>query len=71
MVGRSERSVLIDNLPGGTYAASVANSMGSMIEGSSLSGLLTRVEKGYIRIRPAGNGRTRSRGSGSSLSHRA
>src|SRR6516165_2479249 len=52
------------------YAASLANWTGSTIEGSSFSGLLTRVEIGHIRIRPAGNGRIRSRGSGSSLSHR-
>jgi hypothetical protein len=32
--------------------------------------LLTRVEMGRMRIRSAGNGRIRSRGSGSSLSHR-
>jgi hypothetical protein len=53
-----------------TYAALLANSMGSIIEGSSFSGLLTRVEIGHIRIRPAGNGRIRSRGSTSSLSQR-
>jgi hypothetical protein len=53
-----------------TYAASLVNSTGSIIEGSSLSGLLTRVEIGQIRMRPAGNGRIRSQGSGSSLSHR-
>jgi hypothetical protein len=32
------------------YAASVA-SIGSIIDGSSFSGLLTRVEIGHIRIR--------------------
>jgi hypothetical protein len=53
-----------------TYAASLANWTGSTIEGSSFSGLLTRVEIGQIRIKSAGNGRIRSRGSGSSLSHR-
>ena len=34
---------------------------GSMIDGSSLSGLLTRVEIGHIRIGSAGNGRIKSR----------
>jgi hypothetical protein len=53
-----------------SYAASLANSIGSIIEGSSFSGLLTRVDMGHMRIRPAGNGRIRSLGSGSSLSHR-
>jgi len=53
------------------YAAEVANSMGSTIEGSSFSGLLTRVEIGHIRILPAGKGRINSCGSGSSLSQRA
>jgi hypothetical protein len=52
------------------YAAEVANTTGSTIEGSSFSGLLTRVEIGHIRIGSAGNGRIRSPGSGSSLSHR-
>jgi hypothetical protein len=33
------------------YAASVAGSIGSIIDGSSFSGLLTRVEIGHIRIR--------------------
>jgi hypothetical protein len=37
------------------YAAD--NSMGSTIEGSSFSGLLTRVEVDHIRIGSAGNGR--------------
>jgi hypothetical protein len=49
---------------------SLANSTGSTIDGSSFSGLLTRVEIGHIRIRSAGNGRIRLRGSGSSLNHR-
>jgi|SRR6516162_5739646 len=52
------------------YAASVASSIGSMIDGSSFSGLLTRVEIGHIRIKSAGNGRIKSRGSGSSPSQR-
>jgi hypothetical protein len=52
------------------YAASLANWTGSMIDGSSFSGLLTRVEIGQIHMRPAGKERIRSRGSGSSLSHR-
>jgi hypothetical protein len=50
------------------YAAD--NSIGSRIEGSSFSGLLTRVEIGHIRIGSAGNGPIRSRGSYSSLSQR-
>jgi hypothetical protein len=44
--------------------------IGSTIEGSSFSGLLTRVEIGHIRIGSAGNGLIRSPGSGSSLSQR-
>jgi hypothetical protein len=36
------------------YAAEVVNSIGSTIEGSSFSGLLTRVEIGHIRISPGG-----------------
>ena len=35
--------------------------IGSIIDGSSLSGLLTRVEIGHIRIGSAGNGRIKSR----------
>jgi hypothetical protein len=35
-----------------------------MIEGSSFSGLLTRVEIGDMRIRSAGKGRIKSRGWG-------
>src|SRR6266568_9550729 len=57
--------------PATAYAASGASSIGSTIEGSSFSGLLTRVEIGHIRIRPARNCRIRSCGSGSSLSQRA
>ena len=53
------------------YAAEVANSIGSTIEGSSFSGLLTRVEIGHIRMASAGKGRINSCGSGSSLSQRA
>jgi hypothetical protein len=53
------------------YAAEVANAIGSTIEGSSFSGLLTLVEIGHIRIGSAGYGRIKSRGSGSSLSQRA
>jgi hypothetical protein len=52
------------------YAASVAIRIGSIMEGSSFSGLLTRVEIGHIRIKSAGKGRIRSRGSGSSPSQR-
>jgi hypothetical protein len=40
-----------------SYAALFANSMGSVTERSSFSGLLTRVEIGHVRIKPAGNGR--------------
>jgi hypothetical protein len=47
-----------------------ASSIGSTIEGSSFSGLLTRVEIGHMRIRSAANGRIKSRGSGSSPSQR-
>jgi hypothetical protein len=36
-----------------SYATSTASSIGSTIEGSSFSGLLTRVEIGHIRIRSA------------------
>ncbi len=53
-----------------TYAASVVTPAGSTIDGSSFSGLLTRVEIGHMRIGPAGNGRINSRGSASSLNHR-
>jgi hypothetical protein len=53
-----------------SYAASVAGSMGSKIERSSFSGLLTRVEIAHIRSSSAGKGRIRSRGSGSSPSQR-
>ena len=51
------------------YAAD--NLIGSTIDGSSFSGLFTRVEIGHIRIGSAGNGTIKSRGSGSSLSQRA
>jgi hypothetical protein len=46
----------------GVHAAD--NSIGSTIDGSSFSGLLTRFEIGHIRIGSAGNRRIRSRGSG-------
>jgi hypothetical protein len=46
--------------------AVVANSIGSRIDGSSFSGLLTRVEIGHIRIGSEGYGRIKSLGSGSS-----
>jgi hypothetical protein len=52
------------------YATETFNVMGSMIEGSSFSGLFTRVEIGHIRIGSDGKGRIKSRGSGSSLSQR-
>jgi hypothetical protein len=44
------------------YTASVAGSIGSRIDGSSVSGLLTRVETGYAHIGAAGKGRIKSRG---------
>jgi hypothetical protein len=53
----------------GRQAAFVASSTGSKIEGSSFSGLLTRVDIGHIRINSAGNGRMRSAASGSSPIH--
>jgi hypothetical protein len=53
------------------YTAALIVSIRSMIEGSSFSGLLTRVEIGHIHNGSAGNGLIRSPGSGSSLSHRA
>ena len=37
-------------------AAEVTNSIGSMIDGSSFSGLFTRVEIGHIRIGSEGKG---------------
>jgi hypothetical protein len=52
------------------YAAEVANAIGSTIKGSSFSGLLTLALIGHIRMGSAGNGRIKSRGSGSSLSQR-
>jgi hypothetical protein len=42
------------------YAASVDSSIGSTIEESSFWGLLTRVEIGHMRIRPAGKDRIKS-----------
>jgi len=51
-----------------THAAD--NSIGSTIDGSSFSGLLTRVEIGHIRIGLLGYGRSKSRGSGSPLIQR-
>jgi hypothetical protein len=42
----------------GVHAAD--NSIGSTIDGSSFSGLLTRVEIGHIRMGSAGNGRIKS-----------
>jgi hypothetical protein len=53
-----------------TSSASDAR-IGSMIDGSSFAGLLTRVEIGHMRSRSDGNGRSKSRGSDSSLSYRA
>ena len=54
-----------------TYATAVGHSIGSMIDGSSFSSLLTRVEIGQMRIGPEGNGRINTYGSWSSLSQRA
>jgi hypothetical protein len=56
--------------PTGGRLWTMGGSIGSIIEGSSFSGLLTRLEIGHIRIRLAGNGRIRSRGSRSSQSQR-
>jgi hypothetical protein len=53
------------------YAASVVTSIGSVMDGSSFSGLFTRVEIGQMRMSSAGNGRIKSRGSASSPSQRA
>src|ERR1039458_3085361 len=41
--------------PRSAYAAEMARSIGSRIEGSSFSGLLPRVEIGHIRMVSAGN----------------
>src|SRR5262249_40114736 len=49
---REPKATIKQNGP--AYAASGASSIGSTIEGSSFSGLLTRLEIGHIRIRPAG-----------------
>jgi hypothetical protein len=45
-----------------SYAASVAGSTGSTMDGSSFSGLLTRVEIGHMRIGSAGKGRIKHAG---------
>lgn len=44
------------------YAAETFNVINSMIEGSSFSGLFTRVEIGLIRIGSDGKGRIKSAG---------
>jgi len=44
-----------------TYAKAVGHSIGSMIVGSSFSGLLTRVEIGQMCIGPEENGRIKIR----------
>jgi hypothetical protein len=44
----------------GRHAAELVNLIGTMIEGSSFSGLFTRVEIGHIRIGSDGNGRIKS-----------
>ena len=49
---------LLEKFRSPCYAAD--NSIGSTIEGSSFSGLLTRVEIGHIRIGSAGSGRIKS-----------
>jgi hypothetical protein len=54
-----------------SHAAEVANWIGSTIEGSSCSDLLTRIENGHIRMGSAGKGRINLRGVGSSLSQQA
>jgi hypothetical protein len=65
---RRPNSILGSAVIRGEVRSKTTNAIGSTIEGSSFSGLLTRVEIGHIRIGSAGNGRIRSRGSGSSLS---
>jgi hypothetical protein len=62
-------SSIIPEVP--LQAASVVTWIGSSIDASSFSGLLTRLEIGHIRISSGGNGRIRSRGSASSPSQRA
>ena len=62
---RSEAFTHLVEGPPASYAASVVRLIGSMIAGSSFSGLSTRVETGHIRIKSAGYGRIRSRRSGS------
>ena len=42
---------IVNHIRTSPYAASVVSSVGSTIERSSFSGLLTRVEIGHIRIR--------------------
>lgn len=66
-------NTLISGIGGDALAAcyaEAASSIGSMMNGSSFSGLLTRGEIGHIRIGSAANGRIRSLGSGSSPSQR-
>src|SRR5262245_3782746 len=64
---RAHRHRCVDQRRPGSSGASV-----SRIVGSSLSGLFTRVEIGHIAMRPAGNGTSKSRGSGSmDESHRS
>jgi hypothetical protein len=48
---------------GSPYPTETFNVIGSMIEGSSFSGMFTRVEIGHIRIGSDGKGRIKSRGS--------
>jgi hypothetical protein len=66
---RAANSNRLSSRPPVPHAAD--SSIGSITDGSSFSGLLTRVEIGHIRIGVAGNGTINSRGSGSSLSQRA
>ena len=66
----TKHSLRATNVGKCSYVAEAANAIGSTMEGSSFSGLLTLVEIGHIRIGLAGNGLIRSPGSGSSLSHR-
>jgi hypothetical protein len=72
---RRLRHMLARSAPGPSsdiaFQPVAANSTGSNTDGSSFSGLLTRVEIGHVRIGSAGYVRIRSRGSSSSPSHRA
>ena len=60
-----------DLLPGAILVLMLPLRIGSTIEGSSFSGLFTRVDIGHSRINSAGSDRIRPPGSGSSPNHRA